>query len=422
MKKMFLLLFVLMMVTAAYASASGASVTIDLLNQNPDPARAGDIVKLRFQIQNIGDTAANSLEMRIVGDYPFTPVGTDASQTIQSLAPYQNGDNSANAAFTVKIDKDALKGTYKLKMQYSFNNGPWIETPYDIQVDNKEYARIESLSTAQIEPGKEADLNFTITNLGNAPLQNLVFSWQEPDSAILPVYSDDSRYIKFLDVGQSVTVSYKVIADVNVKAGLYKLNLDLKFESVDTATATEITSKAGVLVGGKTDFDVAFSESSVGQTSLSIANVGNNPALSVSVMIPQQPGYRVSGSSSAIIGNLDRGDYTIVSFPITSIARNATAGANAFPRQNRTTTRNMTTGSDLQVIIKYTDTTGERVSVEKSVQVQFRSGTTGTGTGGNFSGRTASSGFIGSIWFWVLIIAVVAVGSYFIWGRKEKHK
>ena len=75
-----------------------------------------------------------------------------------------------------------------------------------------------------------------------------------------------------------------------------------------------------------TDFDVSFSESSQGEISLSVANVGNNMAYAVKVSVPEQEGYKVSGSSSTIVGNLEKGDYTIASF---NVASTQAAGGNA---------------------------------------------------------------------------------------------
>ena len=243
----------------------------------------------------------------------------------------------------------------------------------------------------------------TITITGNAPLQNMVFSWSEPNGYILPVYSSDSKYVKYLDVDQSVDLTYTVIADVNAKPGLYQLNLVLKSDSVGgNSTSSTINTKAGIFIGGETDFDVAFSESSAGVTSLSVANIGNNPAQSVSVAIPNQQNFRVTGTSSSIVGNLDKGDYTIVSFQIAQAAAinftgrgqagagNQAAGGQAgqgFVRQNSTAGN----PNNLRVVIYYTDTTGQRQTVEKSVPINFRAagtttGSTGTGTSpGSFS-------------------------------------
>jgi hypothetical protein len=259
---------------------------------------------------------------------------------------------------------------------------------------------------------------------------------------VLPVHSGAVRYVKYLDVGQSVDLNYTVIAYVNANPGLYPLNMVLHSESLTDATPVELNTTAGVFVGGETDFDVAFSESSAGQTSLSVSNIGNNPAQSVSVIVPQQPNFRVSGSTSAIIGNLDKGDYTLVSFQISStVATNFTGqgtaqGRSASAAQNESRFRqgfgNSTFGNagagnnpgNLRVQIDYTDTTGTRRTVEKNVSIQFRSlsssGTTGTTTG--FSGRTQSSSFIGSTAFWVILVVIVVGVGAFIYRKKSTAK
>lgn len=145
----------------------------------------------------------------------------------------------------------------------------------------------------------------------------MVVSWKDPDGVILPVYSDNTKYIKYLDAGESVTIVYNVMADVNADPGLYTLDISLTMEDYDSNEQT-INTTAGVFVGGETDFDVSFSESDEGEISLSVANVGNNIAYSVKVSIPDQENYKVSGSSSTIVGNLEKGDYTIASFDVNS--------------------------------------------------------------------------------------------------------
>ena len=77
----------------------------------------------------------------------------------------------------------------------------------------------------------------------------------------MPVYSDNTKYIKYLEPNQSVTVSYSVMADVNADPGLYTLDVNLSFEDYDSKNES-IQTTAGLFVGGATDFDVSFSESS----------------------------------------------------------------------------------------------------------------------------------------------------------------
>jgi hypothetical protein len=190
-----------------------------------------------------------------------------------------------------------------------------------------------------------------------------------------------------------------------------------------------MNTKAGIFVGGETDFDVTFSESSEGVTSLSVANVGNNPAYSVTVRIPEQSNYRVSGSTSTIVGNLDKGDYTIVSFQISQSSSAAPSGmdfsqmtAKERAAMREAASQAMGSGNNLEVNIEYTDTTGIRHIIEKSVPIQFREAGSSTMTHTTGFGRQygASSPYTTYMMYGVLAVLVVALLVGF--RKREKIK
>jgi hypothetical protein len=415
MKKamLFCVLVGTLFVTFANAANSvSASLDVSLTGQNPDPARAGEMVELRFTVENTGGQPTNDLQFELLLQYPFMEIpGEEYSKTINAMKAYQQGADAVTIKYKVRVDKDAVKGNNEIKLRSTEKDSAIsvIET-FSIEVTGTEYAQIIYIDKSLVTPGEETPLKFTITNVGNSPLQNLVFSWSEENGAILPVYSDDTKYIKYIDVGESVDLEYTVVADINAEYGLYQLDLTLEFET-EEGVSEEMNTKAGIFIGGETDFDVTFSESSEGQTSLSISNTGNNPALSVTVRVPEQENFMVSGSTSSIIGNLDSGDYTIVSFQITQ------AGAWAGGRMNGTTTGQTPSpqGNNLRVLIEYTDTTGVRHSLEKYVQIQFRSINTDTTTNTGFRQRT-------NIWTTYLpyiVLAVVIVAGIALFKKKE---
>lgn len=442
-RKMVLWLVLVLVLSAGSVYGDTASsaplVRITLLNQDPNPARAGDTVSLRFKIENLGGSVAKNVSVELLQDYPFTVVSGPARQYLDNLVADQTGQNYVILEYTVRIDKDVVQGQKELRLKYAYGgygNEAGITRTFNVNIVTNEFAQIIYVDKGKLDPGKETNLTFTILNVGNAPLQNVIFTWNEPKGAILPVYSSDTKYVKYLDVDQSVDLTYTVIADVNANPGLYQLDLTLNAESLTNATTSVITTKAGVFVGGETDFDVAFSESSAGTTSLSIANIGNNPAQSVSVIIPQQRNFRVSGSTSAIIGNLDKGDYTLVSFQIVSMsASNFSGTGQQMSRQPATQgPRNQSTNvtfrfngtatndnpNNLDVVIEYTDTTGKRQTVSKSVPIQFRSVATSETTG---AGRQSqqNKGFVGGTVFWILIVlaaAMVAIGGFLFFRKK----
>ncbi len=389
MQKTILILIILVLSAyspAAYAELTGSTIlSVSLANYDPNPAIAGDTVDVRIGIQNTGGTDINNLVMEVVPSYPFELVsGENAVQNVGIVQGYQ-ADSTANikiVTYKMQINKDAPAGTYELKVKY-YEQGSSASTEKSLYLDikSRESAEVIHIDKTAIVPGTLSSLEFTINNVGNAPLRDMTFNWENDANIILPVGSDNTRYIKYIDVGNSSKLEYQVIADTNAQPGLYKLNLYLTYEDSLSNQSKKISTVAGVYVGGGTDFDVAFSENTNGQTSFSVANIGNNPAYSVSVMIPDQSSWSVSGPNSVIIGNLNKGDYTVASFNLQSSisdtnSQNGTARSNTNSNTNfrgRYMQRSMNGSSDtINMQIAYTDTMGERNIVDKQVKIGFQ--------------------------------------------------
>ncbi|WP_243684385.1 COG1361 S-layer family protein [Methanosarcina barkeri] len=401
---------------------------VNLAKQNPDAARPGEPVELTVNVQNVGNANLKDIAVTVNPEYPFSKVsGEELTKKVSYLTARQDDDDAAVLKFKLMTDANASEGTYDIDITTTAKeSGSSLNTiattkTIQLEVKGKEYAQIVTINKASIDLAQKEPLEFIITNTGNSPLKNMVVSWKDPKGVILPVYSDNTKYIKYLAAGDSVTVSYSVMADVNADPGLYTLDVNLKFEDYES-NEKSIATTAGLFVGGKTDFDVSFSESDQGEVSLSVANVGNNMAYSVKVSVPDQDGYRVSGSSSTIVGNLEKGDYTIASFNIVSTQSPGVAESGGTPGVARASEKdkNVTSmGSNpLEVQIEYTDAKGERVTVNKEVELETTAGSVNAQGRGRSGSASNSSRFSSYLTYIVLI--VVAVAGLFIYRRKKQ--
>ena len=367
-------------------SLDGQIISMSLINQDPDPAIAGNIVELRIGVENNGGESAENIVLELIPEYPFEMVpGESQIQEIGTIKPYLEGSDMKILKFRLKVDRDANEGQYGLEI-WEYEEGKRdkirVEKTITIDVANRESAEIIYIDKVELVPGRQTNMKFTINNVGSAPLRNLMFSWENEDDVILPVGSDNTKYIKYLDVGENTELSYDVIADSNAEPGLYKLMLSLKYDDSITGEEKEVATVAGVYVGGETDFDVAFSESSMGEYSFTIANIGCNPAYSVSVIVPEQKNWKAVGSNSAIIGNLNKGDYTVASFslqqsgPPPSLEQDSEI---TDERKSRDLSGNRTMPDDasntIEIEIAYTDTMGERKIVKNVVSINANSET-----------------------------------------------
>ncbi|MBU0959284.1 MAG: hypothetical protein KKB31_05055 [Nanoarchaeota archaeon] len=263
---------------------------------------------------------------------------------------------------------------------------------------------VTGVSPTSLIPGEKTELSFEIENTGDEDLENIIFSWEEKTGSILPIGLSNTKTIQELDEGDEETLDFDVFTSASAEPGLYELTLTLTYKNENETTIK--TSKVGIIVGGQTDFDVSVSDVSSSGVIFSVANIGKNPANSVTIVIPSQTNFRISGSSSSIIGNLDKGDYSVASFQITSQSGSS---------------------SNLNVEIQYTDTVGTRQTITKIVQVQSTQisfSTTGSSDSvtGFASRNTTNSG--NNNWFLIafIISSILTIVLIVVLIKRNKRK
>ncbi|MDD3245761.1 MAG: COG1361 S-layer family protein [Methanosarcina sp.] len=388
-------------------------VNIDLLNQDPDPVNPGDVLEVRISIENTGYDDIENCYLKIEPDYPFRALsGEGLIKNIGTLGKRSEDDRRKVVKFEIGIENDVNEGKYPLKV-YLYSTGSKnkvsLNRELTIDIDSESNAEIEYISVEKLIPGEKTSLVFGIKNVGNSPLKNSMFSWECTNDVILPVGSSNVKHINLIDVGETANVSFEVLTNVNTKPGLYKLDMVLTYDDIEELqTITEagtvenqkrktIKSKAGIYIGGTTDFDIAFMERSpTGAYTFSVSNIGNNGANSVKISVPLQENWTVTdGGNSAILGNLQKGDYTIADF-------NLEPG---------------TIGQDLPIKfeISYTSSDGMR-QVEENVFSLYASPST-LPVGSKLPEESSRSSFSYKL---VLLILLGAVG-FFVYKMHQKN-
>jgi hypothetical protein len=409
MKKIAFVLSLIIASTLFVDLALGSGPLIQTsFSTNPATVAPGSDGYVQMNLKNIGTAVATSINVNSISTDSYI---TSFTSGIGSLGSLDNGE-STSALFKFSVARNAPSGLYTIKfsMNYCADSSCTETDPTAIvSVQAPSALQVTSIEPSTLSAGQTTSLNFNLANNGADAINNIVLSWSAPSNEILPLGLSNTLFIPSLNGGVSLKIPVNVSVSSSVSPGVYPLIIKVEYFD-KSGTKQDTTSSIGIKIGGTTNFDVVVQQESAGTTSLSIANIGVNPATSVSVAIPQQQNLVVSGASSVFLGTLNPGDFGVASFqissrPATNIGRNATSVPTS-------------SGTNVALEISYSDTSGERQVVQKQITLTpstFATSGTVQRDRGLFSGIT----------LYVIIGVIIVVIVFIVWFfkvRKRKKK
>jgi hypothetical protein len=425
------------------ASASGLQVTF---STNPKIVAPGTNGYIQVNLRSTG-TAISSIYITATSWDPTVVIPQGNWEV--DVGSLDSGE-SYSIIYEFKIPSTAAPGLYQVLFEIKGSGS--IRQTAVIQVEDATVVDITSVEPTEISIGKATTLLFNISNTGGVDLQNLLFSWEDPNSLILPVGADNRITIPSIGAENYTEVPVVIIASSGISPGVYPLTILIQYYD-QTGEMQTVNSTVGLQISGKTTFDIVLQTSTSSATTFAVVNTGANTASSVVVSIPTQPSYTTSGTSSTSVGNLDAGDYTLASFSLTSTTSNSTGnGTMQFPSFNRTGTNTppsggnftgrpnmnmnqsffgMGSGSALVVQIAYTDVFGIRQTIQKQVNLSsgsmsgFSSRSTTQGTSGispnGFSSQSQTSDLTNSLTYIAIgVVGIIVIVAVIQLGRKKK--
>ncbi len=393
------------------AASPGLSVSSTLSSHVLLP---GGEYYLILTIKNIGTQDINNLYVTLEGvDSPIKIQGIGNPRYVSTLK--QSGQ--IQSVYRLSVPEDTPVGTYLARFKVTQltagtageENMVYVYNAI-IKVSGFSNLIISSVSPALYVPGQKTDLVFTLKNKGNARLRNIKLTWNTPEDVLLPLQRDSQVTIPLLSPQKKVNISMPVIAKMNIAPDVYPITFTVSYY----LNGEEETTKdvVGIIIGGTTNFGVSTQMTSPESLAITVANIGINPADSVSVKI---------GHNEAFIGNIDAGDYSIANIMIPEVSERNNSlqqtSDNGFRMENsRVIPKFQAHQGLISVQISYTDTMGERHSVIKEVSVEHTSQTVrGQMIGAPLKGHKSNNTLYAAVIGILLLLGV-------IYGYKKKRE
>jgi hypothetical protein len=333
-----LILLIVALVPAAFSASEFANIKVTLLSQQPDPAYPGEIVEVRFKVENNGKSDYSNAYFEILPESPFTLAPGDSGiREPGKIIAGQTGDEAYVILYRLKVLPDAVEGSYEVRLRYS-NDETNYKTldPFTLNVATRN--PILAITSVTTEPeivgiGDELTLSIGLENIADSYIKNIKVNLQLVEAVssqtgttvnavpFAPIGSSNEKVVKLLEAGKQTMLTFKLICDVNAEPQVYKIPTTLTYEDDNGKEHTKSTI-VSVKVGQEPDLLVILDNNDpfiIGKTDTLSVRFINKGLIDVKLLtaeIVENEFFEVLSSKISYIGNIDSDDYETTEFTI----------------------------------------------------------------------------------------------------------
>jgi len=142
MRGLIISILLLMLLSSAFvvAIAPQPKIQVTLLNQDPDPVKQGDVVEVRFKIENTGIETIDNVQVKISPDYPFSLYNGKTTYDLGKLRAGQSGADAVIVDYKLLVDEDSAEGDNEIELEVKIGAGFWkTYTDDDFLIDVEDY-------------------------------------------------------------------------------------------------------------------------------------------------------------------------------------------------------------------------------------------------------------------------------------------
>ncbi len=394
-------LMLMLAAASAYAISPGANIGISLISQDPDPADPGEVIDMRFRVENNGWEVSDDIVVEFVEKYPFTVYNRKNVKDVGNLQGLQTGNEGVIILYEVKVDEDAVQGTHYADIRYKAGeDGHWITIEdYPVRVRTRDIVlSVDSIISdpEQISPGNEFEVSLNIKNNADSLVREVTVALDMSDDDIpfAPSGSISQKQVYQINSNTEKIIRFDIVALPEAEGGIYKVPVSISYND-ETGTSYSKTDIISLKVASSPDLLVNIDSSEIiedkksGEIVIKIVNRGLTNIKLLTAEIMENEMFEVLSYEQAYVGNIDSDDYETANFEIR--------------------TKSYDPVIDIPLKLSYMDSTNKEH--EQTVDLELHT----------YSSSLAAN-VISEVVKGAVIIAVIVGGGLFLYNRLKKRK
>src|SRR3990167_6118036 len=268
MRKIIGWLFIVLLLSSAVFAASAKQaaqyglqinspyLVVNLLNQEPDSVEPGEIVTLKFQIQNNGTATTDDVLVELLPSYPLSIYDSKNIINIGKLRAGLSGSDALIVEFKLKVDENAVEKEELVDVRVTYGTFVRIykDFPVDIQTRDVELV-VRGIHTEPelVSPGEDFKLKLTLSNNADSLLRNINVKLNLSASVpFVPTQSTAEEYLYQINSNTQRSVTFEMTALPDAAGGLYKIPLKVSYTD-ETGTSQQKEDFIGLKITSRPD-------------------------------------------------------------------------------------------------------------------------------------------------------------------------
>ncbi len=305
----------------ALSQANSPQVTATLQSHSPDPVEPGQIVTVKFKIENKGKETTNDAVVRILPKYPFAVYNDRSEKNIGKLKALSTGADAVVVEFKLKVDEKAVEEDTELELEVQMGENAISYVSNEFMIDIETHDAVLDITSItseplRIAPGGTGKVNIQVKNLADSLLKDIKFKldFNQDSLPLAPYQSSSERRISQLESKFQDSLSFQLIAEPDAVPGLYKVPMNITYND-EKGNSYSLKDLLAVVIGETPKVKAYIKKSTVlqankaGKITLEIANGGTTDVKFVELyLLPSDDYELVSTTRYIYVGEIDSDD------------------------------------------------------------------------------------------------------------------
>ncbi|HPS89249.1 MAG TPA: COG1361 S-layer family protein, partial [Methanosarcina vacuolata] len=259
---------------SAVVVSGNTHLGVEVSEINPNPARPGEDLLIKINIQNAGDEPAENVIVGIEEIHPFIfkystselyGSGTNTERTFRIEQIRQRSKVELN--FYLRVNPEAESGIYQIEFTIKDKSGTSfskripvrVEGNPDLVLSGTEILPVNegNSSLGAIVPGQEFYLRTTVKNAGNGNAKNVRVMLNLNNSSPLIPLEDNVRFFENLSAGSSENLSFKLLLGSNADVKPYRIPLRITASNNTETFKIDKVQEIGINVLNRAQIDIS---------------------------------------------------------------------------------------------------------------------------------------------------------------------